>query len=74
MCTQLLRHHNYASLPPSGDAAACACLEHTSLEAALRLGDISQACVRGALQLVKPGQVLLLSLGPLLRLQGSLQR
>lgn len=47
-------------------------LQHTSLEAALRLGDVSQAGVRSALQLMKPGQVLLLGLGALLGLQRPL--
>lgn len=52
----------------------CILNKHTNLEAALRLGDVSQACVRGALQLMKPGQILLLGLGTLLGLQGPLQR
>ena len=46
----------------------------TVVEAGLGLGDVSQAGVRGALELVEPGQVLLLGLGPLLCLQGPLER
>lgn len=48
--------------------------ERTSVEAALRCGDVGQHRVRGTLKLLEPGQVLLLGLGPLLCLQGSLER
>ena len=47
--------------------------ERTMREAGLRLGEVSQACVGGALEVVEPGQVLLLAQGGLLRLQGPLQ-
>lgn len=46
--------------------------QRTGVEAALRCGDVGQHRVRGTLKLLQPGQVLLLSLGPLLCLQGSL--
>lgn len=48
--------------------------ERTCMEAALRCGDVGQHCVRGTLKLLESGQVLLLGLGPLLCLQGSLER
>ena len=44
------------------------------VEAGLGLGDVRQARVRGTLELLEAGQVLLLGLGPLLRLQGPLER
>lgn len=49
---------------------SCILNKRTALEAALWLSDVCQAGVRSALQLLKPGQVLLLGLGALLRLQG----
>lgn len=48
--------------------------KRTRLEVALRLCNVSQSRVRGVLQLLKPGQVLLLGLVALFGLQRPLQR